>query len=272
MTKPHYYGIKPHNLYGNCLMLSPDGLPMCRCDKEKMDWYVSRKLARILTTRPLVFQLTFEPRDKGHSGKDGGPLSAYFLAPKKNRCCVCGNRKHLTRHHCVPYLYRRYFSMDIKRHNSHDIVMLCPKCHWKYEREADKLKIAIVAETGIPLNGCSRRNPEEYRAHRLSSLANSLLRYASKIPTDKLSAIRSEIDELAKRHIPPDEYSKLVLPGHRLEPVASHGKLVIEKMNVEDFIRRWRRHFIEVMKPRFLPDHWDVENPVRVRTGAHERD
>jgi hypothetical protein len=32
--------------------------------------------------------------------------------------------------------------------------------------------------------------------------------------------------------------------------------------NIEDFIKDWRRHFLRVAKPRFLPAGWSVHSPV----------
>lgn len=36
-----------------------------------------------------------------------------------------------------------------------------------------------------------------------------------------------------------------------------HGKLVVDSLNTEDklkeFIKMWRRHFLQTMNPQFLP-------------------
>jgi len=42
----------------------------------------------------------------------------------------------LTRHHVIPREYRQWFPAHMKRHNSHDIVLMCLPCHNKYELTA----------------------------------------------------------------------------------------------------------------------------------------
>lgn len=46
----------------------------------------------------------------------------------------------------------------------------------------------------------------------------------------------------------------------------SHASLVVERLletgAIEEFVRSWRRHFLELMSPKFLPPHWDVNSRV----------
>jgi hypothetical protein len=44
-------------------------------------------------------------------------------------------------------------------------------------------------------------------------------------------------------------------------------QLVIQELNqddakIEDFIKDWRRHFLRVAQPRFLPVGWSIHSPV----------
>ena len=249
-------------------MLSPEGVMMCRCDDAKMRWYLSRGLAKLIREDPPIFQLTFNPKGNGHSDNDiHENLSAYFLTEKYNRCCVCGGTDLLTRHHCVPYLYRRYLPYEMKSHNSHDVMMLCPRCHSKYEREADKLKMKIAVETGVPRNGASRMNPEELRIHKMGGLANTLIKHSEKIPPAQLVVLKEKLNDMAGRPVGPEEYGALVYRRHKKkrDESLSHGKRVMELVDPEEFVRRWRQHFIDVMEPKFLPAHWAVDNPVKLR-------
>jgi len=153
-------------------MLSPDGTVMCLCAYKKMKWYVSRGLAKELPYKPKTFQLIFNPKGLGHSdNRKNQQLNTYFLSPKHNRCCVCSSREKLTRHHCVPTMYRKNFPENAKSHNSHDVVILCQKCH---------------------------------------------------------------------------------------------GREVVEKIEYEALVIRWRTHFIETMKPKFMPKGWDINNPAHL--------
>ena len=40
---------------------------------------------------------------------------------------------------------------------------------------------------------------------------------------------------------------------------------------VEAFVRLWRSHFLEKMKPRFLPDGWRVDYPVFLDKDKHKK-
>jgi len=46
----------------------------------------------------------------------------------------------------------------------------------------------------------------------------------------------------------------------------THGHLVVEqviKEGEEDlFVQMWRQHFLNVMKPKCMPCHWEVSRPV----------
>ena len=36
-------------IYGNCIMLALDGTMLCRCDEKKINWYLSRGLAELVS-------------------------------------------------------------------------------------------------------------------------------------------------------------------------------------------------------------------------------
>jgi len=42
-----------------------------------------------------------------------------------------------------------------------------------------------------------------------------------------------------------------------------HGEKVISHIQDQlQFSRIWRKHFVRSMKPKYLPDHWDIEFPI----------
>src|SRR5262249_16133661 len=148
----------------------------------------------------------------------------------------------------------------------HDVLLLCLACHEKYEDEANRLKASLGEEFGVPLHGLQgERDREQSRA---SKLAYALVRYGERIPAG-----------------PREERVRIIAAGRGawpgrgrvsagdLEAVArltttskggiEHGQHVIAHTNdVQEFIRRWRAHFLRTMQPRFLPDHWDVDRPA----------
>ena len=89
------------NLYGNFHVLSPEGDIMFHCNEDKINWYLTRNLADKIS--PTAIQLRFKPNGPGHMGDH------YYMSQKENKCVVCGTESQLTRHHVIPYCYRRYF-------------------------------------------------------------------------------------------------------------------------------------------------------------------
>jgi len=43
----------------------------------------------------------------------------------------------------------------------------------------------------------------------------------------------------------------------------THGEIVMSKVaDVNEFVRIWRNHFLETMKPQHLPEHWDANRKL----------
>lgn len=159
MNTPH----SKYPLYGNCKVLSPDGLLMFRCDEKRVNWYIKRNLADITSTDPITIKLNFKPRGLGNHGK------AYGLIEMKNICVNCGKDSELNRHHVVPYCYRKFFPLKLKSHNFHDVLSLCVSCHEKYERSADRLKEFLANEYNAPINGETIDNKDIIKVSKIAS-------------------------------------------------------------------------------------------------------
>lgn len=249
-------------LYGNCVMLSPDNHVMCRCDEKKAIWYLSRGLARLIVDDPLVFQLTFKPQNLGNHGNT--KYNFYYLASKKNRCCVCGRKKHLTKHHCVPLFYRKHLPDNIKSHNSHDVFLLCVDHHHEYERIADKFRTELAKEVGIPIH-VTKKKEEKPKYGHIRGLCWALIKDGDKIPADRKASMIAKINEHLGKEATQEEIVALAVPrkeSRLYKHVSDHGKMVVEQFAPEEFVKRWRRHFIETMKPKYMPTYWDVDNPI----------
>jgi hypothetical protein len=110
------------DVYHNMTMIAPNGRVLCRCGPKKVQWYLSRGLAKTISVEPLVIQLNFEPGGNGESG------DAYQLADKNNHCVVCGRDDYNTKHHIVEYEYRQhmpvrnFFSFDLPFESGHSLT------------------------------------------------------------------------------------------------------------------------------------------------------
>ena len=244
--------------YGNCKVLDGDGELMFRCDDRKTNWYLQRGLARIVSENPCTIQLMFEPKGRGHIGDN------FFLQEKMNKCVVCGSHDHLTKHHVVPRVYRKFFSEELKSHSSYDVVVLCIKCHEAYEEHAFNLKKIIGDEFGIPVHGTGGIRDE--RLCRVRMAANALINHRHRMPHARIEELLDRLREHYGKHDITDEDLETAntVDFLSLEGYVYHGKYVVEHLDdLEAFIKKWRKHFIDTMLPQHLPDGWNQERPIQ---------
>ncbi|KAJ3139299.1 hypothetical protein HDU90_000665 [Geranomyces variabilis] len=255
-------------LYDNCTVFSPNGVPMFRASRKKLDWYLSRGLAETIDNTSI--RLIFEPAGMGHALNDE---ETYFLEDKLNICVGCGSEDSLTAHHIVPLQYRRHMPLEIKSHYSIDVVLLCVVCHDAYEQHAAELKLSLAEAHQAPLNGVGLIIHRETR--KLHSDINAMLlsrEPGSRIPPERAreleNSVRAALSVPANSAIP-DEAIQEALDRPVLvkgEDFKSHGEMVINLLSdaeLDDFCRRWRAHFLEHVRPRFLSEAWRVDGPVR---------
>jgi hypothetical protein len=157
-------------MYDNVLMLDPQGEVLCTISKKKARWYINKGLADWVVgcgpednsqvqslenggggkdddkihhetkgelkpdKKYLQIQILFEPKNRSNRGEEG----LYVRTAKQNKCVVCGSQDHHMRHYVVPYAYRTLLPKQYKTHLSHDIVILCPKCHLHCEQHRQR--------------------------------------------------------------------------------------------------------------------------------------
>ncbi len=242
--------------YGNYHVEAPDGMLMFHCGPRKCLWYLSRDLADIVAMNPPTIRLKFEPNGQGHAGDD------YYLASKRNECVVCGSTTDLSRHHVVPHLYRKFFSVEIKDHSYHDILLLCCDCHEKYERNADVLKLKLAEKYDCPVHGMGGECDRELL--RVSKSAFALIHYGNQIPEPRKSQLMAVIEAYAGRPVTEQDLEEFMeIDVYNREDWVSHGQIVVDKVNdPQAFVEMWRQHFIESMQPAFLPEHWDLKRSI----------
>ena len=229
---------------------------MFHAARRRADWYIRHNLAQVLKEEPFEIQLLFEPKGNGHAGDE------YYLAEKEDICVVCGGREKLNKHHIVPRVYRRHFPSLLKSRSSHDIVAICVHCHENYETEATKLKKVIAEEVNFP-------SPIHWTAGTfgktiLARRALSLINYRNVMPQSRIDEYEADIKEIMDKEtltqediecastISPIPYPKLV----------DYGKYAVERIdNLESFVFRWRKHFLDIMNPQFMPVGWDLNRP-----------
>ncbi|XP_060684308.1 exonuclease 3'-5' domain-containing protein 2 [Hemiscyllium ocellatum] len=257
------YSARKSPLYDNCFLHAPDGQPLCTCDRKKAQWYIDKGIGELISEDPFVVKLKFEPSGRPESQED------YYLTTKENLCVVCGKRESYIRKNIVPHEYRRHFPVQMKDHNSHDVLLLCTACHATSNYYDNVLKQQLATEFNAPI-GCeeSVRLLEDPGRRRVRSGARALLR-AEGLPQTR----RKELQDILKAF-----YGKETLTREILEEGASletrvfnesyvpHGLKVTQSCAVGglralmSLEKRWRQHFLDYMQPRHLPPMWSVDH------------
>lgn len=250
MSKLSQRLVKDRKIYGNWQVESPDGILMFRCEDKKANWYLTRDLAEKLSDNKI--RLKFEPQGLGNHNK------GYGLTEMENKCVNCGTEDFLTRHHVVPYCYRRYFPMHIKSHNFHDVLSMCVDCHEEYERKADTLKSKLADQYDAPINGVLNKRVDL----RVLKYATTILKGAEGIPQFRVDEMSEEIKKHLNRDWTIEDLEELASIKQQVLS-ETHGEIVMRQVtNIEDFIRTWRKHFVENNTLTHLPKNWKIENYI----------
>lgn len=233
---------------------------MFYCSQRRVQWYLSRNLAEVLSEDPLEIKLNFKTKGPGNRG------DAFYLQSRENICVVCGVEKDLTRHHVVPFSFRRWFPDAIKNHSYHDILILCAKCHDEYEDHSGTFRKQLAQEYDAPTNGIFDRT-QRSNVHVSVMYARTLKKHAEQIPEDRRKYLIGYIEKTWNENKFTDVFDMEAIAALKTESgvcIATQGQIVVSKLNsIHDFECRWRAHFIDKMRPKFLPEHWSVERDTR---------
>lgn len=279
-----------HPIYESCKMLAPDGEVLCVCDNKKMNWYVSRKLAEIVSQEPPVFRLIFEPNEKGCNDEDGKD-SKFYTTERLNRCVVCGSDDQYMRFHIVPVLYRQFFPEQLKSHKSHDVNLLCFNCNEKANKLYEIKKKQISEQYSVPLVVHSKTQEDFQCVDQLVRKAKTLCQKDNLLPEEGKLNLKKQIAELINRLKQSIDYSDVFAVlfankggialddlnddvfekiakyrPHKLSSSAKknlHGKLVVDQIkDLKAFIKEWRIFFLEELEPKFLPSEWRIDHQI----------
>ena len=233
--------------YDNYVVLGPDGNEMFYSDAKKFNWYLKKNLAKRIDD--YTIQLTFTPKGKGEQKK--------YLHPKVNICVVSGVTENLSKHHIIPSQYRKLFPNRYKTNNSKDVVLLERRVHDLYEMEADKLKEKLLKDnlTESEINFNKNLNT-------CKKIIRSLNSYSELIPSDKFVSLYNIIEECLIEINKNVDKNVDISNVDDIEPI-DENQLVIERVGIENLIVLWNNHFLEVAKPKYMPESWDP-NDIKI--------
>ena len=262
-------------MYDNIEMRDPQGQLLCTISDKKAKWYIRKNLAKWKnqptggSSDQKAIILNFEP--KSHKSKIEPDL--YTTSQKQNICVSCGDANQIyMRHYIVPYSYRTLLPTKYKTHMPHDIVILCPDCNLTCKQYTQRKQREMEASL--------RHDPETANAvipnkelHHVKSKALALLKSGDKLPVE----IRNQYEALLIEHnklSTDQELTEAILQKnceidtHLPNPKFISGSVLVvgnlknDEQLIEEFVRNWRKYFVETMLPRFLPKGWTIMNPV----------
>lgn len=269
------YSTRSTPLYHNCQLQAPDGELLCTCDRQKAEWYVAKGLGvEISNESAYTVRLNFEP-----AGRAVGEVGEYYRSAKENRCVVCGATEELIRKNVVPHEYRKFFPSVMKDKTSHDVLLLCIKCHRLSNMCDVKMRQMLKEKCNAPLD--VKLSPEDEIAMRklVSNQRTARALFTQKkIPNKR----RDELKDALKQSYPDQEISEEFLENLMTielpkpdSHAPSHGELVVKSYRETEGLVKletlWREHFLNIMQPKFMPILWDVNhNGNRLEIRANE--
>ncbi|XP_053553965.1 exonuclease 3'-5' domain-containing protein 2 [Bombina bombina] len=257
------YSARKSPLYDNCFLHAPDGQPLCTCDRKKAQWYLDKGIGDLVSNDPFIVQLLFEPSGRPESSAD------YYLTVKENVCVVCGKRESYIRKNIVPHEYRRHFPIQMKDHNSHDVLLLCTACHAVSNYYDANLKQQLAEEFNAPI-GCEEglRLLEDPMRRQVRSGARALLN-ATNLPEQRRAELLQDIkDFYSTENVTPETLQEAANLESRVlnETYIPHGLKIVQSfakgglLSLMELERRWRQHFLDTMQPKHLPQRWSVDH------------
>jgi len=269
----------------NWKVLHPKGHHMFTCSERKATWYLKKDLAKKIDD--YTIQLTFEPRGYGYAEND-----VFGLAGREVRCVVTAKEDGLQRHHIVPYCYRTHFPDEYKSKNHHDVVLVTYKVHEEYEKHAFEFKNKMAEIYDVPtlneLNLKYTRLLSDYSSDKVKMLSrlHSIFKNNGNIPPEVIKDNLRHVTEytdfsfekicklnylqlyklyliLRQRH--QEEFD---LFKEKNKKRYDHGYHVVSKLDthekIEEFVKMWRAHFVQTMKPKYMPLGWSIHFRVKV--------
>lgn len=175
--------------------------------------------------------------------------------------------------------------LNYKSRTNHDVVFISEIAHDEYEIYAQEFKEYLHIKYGVPnikegqaleLKYRNDNNINELR--RIFKFINILLSKNTDIPETRLNSISQEVETYIKAN----GYNSLKLEEVRdkinikIKKLDSFKidvhQLMIEKLTqdnnlpLNEFIVNWRMHFIEKMKPKYMPIGWKVNRRPYIKT------
>jgi len=244
-----------------CYLVAPDGEILRTLGRKNADWYLSKDLAEQVKEDPFTIRLKSEP-----NLRPVGVCDKYYQTPQKICCVVCGQTESCVRKNIVPKEYRKHLPNILKSHQSHDILPLCVTCH-KISNNCDQeLRKRLAEECRAPIGAIDKVKATNPLLKKVVSAARTIKSAKDKIPFDRLAELEAIITEYYNVSLLTSEVLEEALKiGTQSVNKEPHGRKVVScyVQKPEGLLSLeilWRKHFIDSMKPEFLPPYWSLDH------------
>lgn len=243
--------------YDNCFIQSRSGEIISGASLKKVEWYTKNNLGTIVQTDPnVIVKLHFEHKPKLHPSFEN-----YMSAVRRNRCVACGIVDNLTKHHIVPRCYSKYFPSKFKKYNFYDLVPLCISCHNTYEVSAQEYKTELMHKYNLKPNP---HYPFKSKKYSIAyAYANLLIK--CEVGSKEYLMLRKKICGALDKYVS-DGFIEWIVEqnGNPWKTGSSDYQRLINKIqpNYNDFILKWRHHFINNAKPKYMPEFWSTSTRI----------
>lgn len=260
-------------MYDNILMRSPEGTLLCTISEKKKSWYLNKGLA--MSDADGGITLLFTPRDK-NPPPSSAPLHAAELSPpdllferrvKRNSCVVCaGSDDGYMRHYIVPSCVRRLLPKRFKSHLSHDVVLVCPGCFLSVQSETGRRLTSMEREAAGGRGG--KKVVVDEAKMKARSAAAALVKYGGRMPEEVVKRHRGTVEAFLGREATAADLERLKdIDYTRSNPsYVPPSQLLVDALKTEveiaAFVRGWRRFFVDMFRPKNMPEGWRVEARV----------
>ena len=250
MRNDNYLQESHSNIYDSFEIQDPRGKLLFLCDKKKVNWYIKKNLVEHVDGQ--TYKLKFEPKGKGNT-------NPFFLERLPNHCVVCGVKERLSKHHIVPYQYRKVLPNDYKNSNHFDVLCVCLDCHEDYEEKANRLKDTLHKEYGVQLNKYTSINKT---ITAINGILYTLKEKHKELPPQAIDSLLNNLRKYIKYEITLEEAITMDFHDIPSENILENrdaifmDKYLAAAHTYEDFIIMWREHFLTTMNPQFMSKNW----------------
>ena len=157
----------------------------------------------------------------------------------------------------------------MRDHQSHDVLLMCLNCHQESNRRDHEMRLKLGTICGAPFDENCPKSREDFVLKGVRSAGRALLKdlERNKIPENRKKDLFKTLQEHFNKeviNIEDIEMASNTDPYIQNEDYISHAESVVnyytENEGILKLEKLWRQHFLDSMKPKFLPENWSIDH------------